>query len=387
MRKAGSSDTSPDDALSTGTTLPARHLARRVPVLLDVWLSRLLGRPPKYLPILLLFVTEKCNLRCRMCGVWEHADSAAKAGELTTDEWKAVIRSAAALRTFLMSITGGEALLRPDVFELIRYAKQHGMSVHLCSNGTLLNDEIVDEIRESDLDTVSISIDGHRPEIHDRLRGAGTLDQAVRGIRLIRQRAPSVKVGINFLISAENFIDMCEMIPFAEGLDVHQIKFAPIHRNLQHKDKRLETFGSLVFTDEHLHSLRIEIDKLVEAASKSRLQTTSKRFLDGILDFYRQPDKGFRCYAGHAVSAINPQGLIAPCCDMWGDISVRDAPLEDIWRSDAFQRLRTCVRTCERPCWDTTNAELSLRMSVRSTLGGLGQTWRDLRFYFGSGRR
>ena len=72
---------------------------------------------------------------------------------------------------------------------------------------------------------------------------------------------------------------------------------------------------------------------------------------------------------------------------MEGVVSVRDRPLEEIWRSADFQQLRLGVHTCDRPCWDTTNTELSLRLSVRSMLSEVGQTWRDLKFYFGSGQR
>jgi MoaA/NifB/PqqE/SkfB family radical SAM enzyme len=384
-----------EQVLSQRCTAPARPHAgilsrakvvlRNVPVAVDVWLSRRLDRPANYLPILLLFVTDKCNLRCSMCGVWQHADPGEEDGELTTEEWKAVIRSAARLRTILLSITGGEAILRQDVFEIIRYARENGISVHLCSNGTVLNNDNVDRLRASGVNTVSISIENMVPEVHEQLRGKGSFDRAIRGVRLLRERAPEIRVGINYLITAQNFRNMAEMIPFAESLGVHQIKFAPIHTNLQHKGKRREEFAPLIFTEKDLDELEAEIKKLAEAASKSRLQTTSRAFLDGIVNLYRNPRRGFRCYAGYAACAINPRGIVTPCCDMEGTISVRNKPLEEIWRSAEFQQLRRGVRACDKPCWDTTNAELSLRFGVRGMLGEIGQTWRDLKFYFGGG--
>jgi MoaA/NifB/PqqE/SkfB family radical SAM enzyme len=369
----------------SGILSRAKLVLGNVPLVADVWLSRRLHRPTRYLPILLLFVTDKCNLRCSMCGVWQHAEPGKDNGELTTEEWKAVIRSAVKLRTILLSITGGEAILRPDVFEIIRYARENGISVHLCSNGTVLNNDNVDRLRESGVNTVSISIENMVPEVHERLRGGGSFDRAIRGIRLLRERAPEIRVGINYLITAQNFRNMAEMIPFAESLGVHQIKFAPIHTNLQHKGKRLEEFAPLIFTEKDLDELEAEIEKLAEAAGKSRLQTTSRTFLDGIVSLYRHPRTGFRCYAGYAACAINPRGIVTPCCDMEGAISVRDKPLDEIWRSSEFQQLRRSVHTCDKPCWDTTNAELSLRFGLRGMLGEIGQTWRDLKFYFGSG--
>jgi len=322
-----------------------------------------------------------------MCGVWEHADPSDQDGELSTEEWKTVIRSAVKLRTVLLSITGGEALLRADVFEIIREAREGGIAVHLCSNGTVLNSANIERLRMSGVNTVSISVESTVPEIHEQLRGQGTFDRTIRGIRLLRECAPEIKVGINFLITARNYRNMADMIPFAERLGVHQIKFAPIHTNLQHKGKRREEFADLIFTEDRLDELEAEIRKLIAAAAKSRLQTTSRTFLNGIVDLYRRPHARFRCYAGYAACAINPRGMVAPCCDMESTINVRDKPLDEIWRSEEFQRLRHGVHACDRPCWDTTNAELSLRLGVRGVLGEIGQTWRDLKFYFGRDER
>jgi Fe-coproporphyrin III synthase len=336
------------------------------------------------MPILLIFITDRCNLRCRMCGVWEHANPETTQDELSTDEWKAVIRSAARLHTTLLSITGGEAILRPDVFDLIRCARENNIAVHLCSNGVSLNERNVDLIRESGLSTISISLESTVPEIHEKLRGAGTFEKTVAGIRLVRERSPATRVGINFLITPLNFRGMADMIPFAESLGVHQIKFAPIHRNLQHKGKRFDEFPDLVFREEDLDDLDVEVTKLKEAAARTRLQTTSRAFLEGILDLYRDPGRTFRCYAGFAACAINPRGIVTPCCDVEGGMSVRDMPLEAIWRSSEFHGLRQQVVACERPCWDTTNAELSLRLRARGVFREIRQTWRDLKFYFGS---
>lgn len=359
-------------------------ITQNVPRLADVWLNCHLGRPPKYLPILLAFITDRCNLQCSMCGVWERYESDSGVEELSTKEWKAVIRSAVKLRTVLLSITGGEPLLRPDLFEIIRYARQRGIAVHLCSNGTMLNHQNVNQLRESGVNTVSISVESTVPEIHDSLRGVGTFEKAIRGIRLLRENAPSIKISINFVITPENFRNMSEMIPFAEMLGVHQVKFAPLHTNLQHKKKHWEDFPYLIFKEKDLDDLEDEVRRLIHRAKKSKLYTTSMRFLDGVTSLYRSPHK-FRCYAGYATCIINSVGMIAPCCDTEGIISVRDKPLEEIWRKDLeFHKRRQVVRNCNRACWDTTNTEISLHLMPSYLLMELIQIWRDLKFYFGN---
>ena len=107
---------------------------------LNVIVSRRLGRPPRYLPVLLLFVTERCNLHCRMCGVCERPSAPSASDELTFSQYKTLLETAATrLGTTLVSIGGGEPLLRQDIFDIIRCAADAGMSVHICSNGLLIN--------------------------------------------------------------------------------------------------------------------------------------------------------------------------------------------------------------------------------------------------------
>jgi MoaA/NifB/PqqE/SkfB family radical SAM enzyme len=214
-------------------------LVRNVHRLENIWLSRHLRTRPTYLPVLLAFVTDRCNLKCRMCGVYEH-DPADSSEELSTEEWKAVIDSAAILRTMIISFTGGEPLVRSDIFDLIDYTRRKGIAVHLCSNGTIIDEANASQLQEAGVQSVSVSVESATPEAHELLRGNGTFERALQGIRCLQEKAPDIRIGINYLITTLNYRNMSAMIPFAEGLGVHQIKFAPIHTNLLHRRKPLE---------------------------------------------------------------------------------------------------------------------------------------------------
>lgn len=320
-----------------------------------------------------------------MCGVCEH-EPMNEGPELSIEDWKGVLRSGAKLGVSIVSLSGGEPLLRGDVFEFIRYTRELGMALHMCSNGVLLNRENVLRLRDSGVNTVSISLESSVPEIHETLRGKGTFEPAVESIRLLRELAPDVHIGINYLITTVNYKNMAAMIPFAESLGVHQIKFAPIHTNLLHKRKRLESYRDLIFTEEALEDLDREVQELMKATARSRIQTTSTVFLSGITQLYSKP-RTFRCLAGYAACAVTPSGIVVPCCDMEGTISVRDKPLDVIWRSEEFKPFREQVHHCNSSCWDTTNAELSLRLRPASLIGDLVETWRDIGFYLGDEER
>jgi MoaA/NifB/PqqE/SkfB family radical SAM enzyme len=317
-----------------------------------------------------------------MCGVCELNAPVDDSPELSLEECKSVVRSAVKLGTTLLVISGGEALLRPGVlFETIRYARDNGIAVHLCTNGVLLSPETVKRLASSGVNTVSVSIESPVREIHDGLRGVGTFDSAVRGIGLLRKFAPTIQVGISAVITAKNFRGMSGMVAFAESLDVHQLKFAPIHTNLLHRRKHFESYSDLIFRTEDLEELDSEVKKLMAVTAHSKLCTSSPMFLSKVTNLYRNPPS-FPCYAGYAVCVVNPKGRVAPCSDLDGVQSMRDMPLEEIWRSKEFQALREKVRHCQSACWDTLNAEVSIRLRPRSIVADIGQTWKDIAFYF-----
>ncbi len=346
-----------------------------------IWLSRHLGRPPRHMPILLAFATMQCNLKCKMCAIGENSPPTTE-GELTTDEWKAVIDSAKKLGTMIFSWTGGENMLRPDLFELLAYTRDQGIAVHVCTNATKINQQNARLFGET-TDSVSISVDGPDAETHEALRGKGTFKTTMRGIRHLREQAPEVRLGLNFVITTQNYRRLVEMLRLAEELGARQIKFAPIHANLLHADKPRESYDHLFFKPGQRPALDVEIDRLLAAARHSPLQINSTGFLRRSSELY---DRGptFDCYAGYAVGTVTSKGDVVPCSDFGEGMNVRDMPLDQIWRSPRFHGIRRKVHTCESNCWDTTHTELSLRMSARSQASSLSETWRDIRFYFES---
>ena len=359
--------------------------ARNLRTLGNVWLARRASRTPRYLPVLLAFVTYRCNLRCAMCGVADHP-SASGEGELTTGEWKRVLDGAAALRTSIVSISGGEALLRPDVFDLIAHARGHGIAVHLCTNATTIDRAVAHEIAASGTHTVSLSLESSDEAVHDALRGDGSFAATVAGIEALRGQAPGVRIGVNVLLSRRNAHTAPDTVRFAAEIGAQQVKFMPLHDNLLHRFRPKGELQPLAFEDEERGILEWRIREIEATARDLGLQINSPRFLRGIVD-RRHRAAGLRCVAGYTVCAVGPTGIVTPCCDMIDGPDVRQQPLERIWSSDAFDELRRRVDACPFPCWDTTNAELSLRLSPRSLLVDPRHTWRDLRFYFAGGRR
>ncbi len=160
-------------------------------------------------------VTSACNLRCIHCHVT--ADRPAP-DELNTDDAKRFIDDIARVDEFRMLVyTGGEPLVRKDIFELMHHAKLCGLINVIATNGTLITDEVAFRLKEEGLATAAVSLDSYRDEIHDYMRNKeNTYDLAMRGIRALKKAG--IPLQINATAMQYNFGDLDELLELVDGL-------------------------------------------------------------------------------------------------------------------------------------------------------------------------
>jgi len=176
-------------------------------------------------PVVIWNLIRRCNLTCKHC----YSISADKdfPGELSTAEVCTVMDDLKGFRVPVLILSGGEPLLRPDIFEISHRAKAMGFYVGLSTNGTLIDDSNIDRIAEVGYDYVGISIDGIR-DTHDRFRRlAGAFDASMQAIRLCHQRG--IKVGMRFTMTQDNAAELPQLLQLMEdeGID----KFYLSHLN------------------------------------------------------------------------------------------------------------------------------------------------------------
>ena len=128
------------------------------------------GHPAPNTPRLIAWeITRSCNLRCRHCRA--AAQHGPYQGELSLDECKRVLDSIAAKFKPIMILTGGEPLLREDIYDVAAHAKSLGLRPVLATCGTLLTVEVAHRLKEAGVERISVSIDGPDEESHDSFRG------------------------------------------------------------------------------------------------------------------------------------------------------------------------------------------------------------------------
>ena len=176
-------------------------------------------------PVVIWNLIRRCNLTCKHC--YSISADIDFPGELSTDQ---IYDAMSDLRGFgvpVLILSGGEPLLRPDIFEISRRAKDLGFYVGLSTNGTLITQENIEQIAAIGYDYVGISLDGLK-NTHDRFRQKeGAFEASLNGLQLCRSKG--IKVGMRFSITRDNAAELPDMLDLmdVEGVE----KFYLSHLN------------------------------------------------------------------------------------------------------------------------------------------------------------
>ncbi|MDD5093526.1 MAG: radical SAM protein, partial [Dehalococcoidia bacterium] len=167
-------------------------------------------------------ITRKCNLLCAHCRA--EALDTDYIGELSTQECFRVVDSILEVGQPILILTGGEPLLRPDVFEIGKYSTERGLRVVIGSNGTIITDELAARMAEVPISRVGISLDFPVPDLQDKFRGkSGAFDAAVAGIKAAQKAG--IEVQINSTITRMNAPHLEALLGLA--LDLGAVAFHP----------------------------------------------------------------------------------------------------------------------------------------------------------------
>ncbi len=309
-------------------------------------------------PVVIWNLIRRCNLACKHC----YATSADIdfEGELSTTEVFDVMDDLRGFGVPVLILSGGEPLLRPDIFEISRRAKALGFYVGLSSNGTRITTDNIDQIDAIGYDYVGVSIDGTRAT-HDRFRRkVGAFDEALRGIRLCQDRG--IKVGLRFTLTRDNAAELPDLLQLMADEDID--KFYLSHLNYAGRGNRNRD------SDLHHRMTRDAMDLLFETcwqdvqAGRRREFVTGNNDADGVylLQWAAQhlPEHVDRLRAqllrwggnssGVNIANIDNLGNVHPDT-MWWDYclgNLRDRPFSEIWQ-DTSDPLMAGLKAKQRP--------------------------------------
>jgi MoaA/NifB/PqqE/SkfB family radical SAM enzyme len=171
------------------------------------------------LPLVLFSPTARCNSRCVSCDWWR-ADGA---GDLSLAEIETLAGDLERAGTRVVVLTGGEPLVRPDVMAVADLFRARGMALQLLTSGLALG-RYADDVAAR-FQTVTVSLDGHTPELYRRIRGVDGLGAVAEGVRKLRARAPHVGITARATIHRHNFRFLPDLVAKSRAMGLDQISF------------------------------------------------------------------------------------------------------------------------------------------------------------------
>lgn len=294
-------------------------------------------------------ITRRCNLRCVHCRSSSEMEAKGHP-DMSTEEAYRVIDDIVSYAKPVVVLSGGEPLVRKDVFDIASYGTQKGLRMCLATNGTLVDQEICDRIKASGIRIVSLSLDGSEESVHDDFRSQkGAFSGTINAARLFKQN------GIEFIINSSFTKRNQEEIPrvyrLAKELGAtawYMFMIVPTGRgeDIMHELISKEDYEEIL--DWHYEMEKNEDNMLVRPTCAPHyyrvvLQQAKEKgdaYKRRTLKFSTGGSKG--CIAGQLICLIDVDGNVLPCSYFPKPAgNIRQQTFKDIWEnSELFKELR-----------------------------------------------
>jgi radical SAM protein with 4Fe4S-binding SPASM domain len=287
----------------------------------------------KHLPFNALYeLTLRCNMHCLHCGS-SAGDKRVK--ELATKEWLKVSKDLAEVRCKNITLLGGEPFLRKDWYEISKEIRDYGLKLTIISNGSLINEEIISKLRDLDVYTVAISLDGASSKTHDNIRQiSGSFEKCKQVISMLKEA--EINTSVITTLNKINFEDLPSLRDFLLGKGIAwQLQFAaPIGRFPR----------ELILSKEEFYSAAMFIEISRKKFGTKQIPVAGAHCFGYHSKYLRNINivpiwKG--CQAGLTILGIQSNGCVKGCLsldDEYIDGNVLKNNIKDIWNRSDFAK-------------------------------------------------
>lgn len=265
------------------------------------------------LPLVTLYLSERCNSRCVTCDYWRHGRA-----DMTLAAVKRLLPSLAQLETRIVLLSGGEPLLNPDWERIAQALREIGLRVWLLTSGLSLAKHAR---RAAEVfDAITVSMDGTDRQTYQAIRGLDALDKVCEGIRAAAGHG--VAPGVRVTVQRANFRQLPAFVSMVKGLGARQVSFLAVDIANPHAFGRTEGFSQdLALRPEDLPLLEAvlcDMERECAADFRSGFIAESPAKLRRILQYFsaihgKAPYPVVRCNAPEFSAVVGATGRVQPC--------------------------------------------------------------------------
>lgn len=297
-------------------------------------------------------VTYACNLRCAMCYQREERKRRGRREELTKEEIKEIIDQMPPKA--LITLTGGELLLKDYALELIDYATEHRYC-NIITNGALINEKVAKKLVEDKVPVVGVSLDG-LSEFHNKIRGVpGSFEKSIAGIKLLQEEKVKQKkrfplIDIKTLIFPGNIDQLYPLYQLAQELKVNYLTLSSLKEStIQFSPPILDSIPEAVYAqfgrveeDFDLDLLETQIGKIIKERGSAGVRFYPNGLDRCLREYYGNQitlKDYLPCFFPWSAFNVSPYGDVFPCISL-NVGNIKEKSLNQIWNGEKMRQFR-----------------------------------------------
>jgi MoaA/NifB/PqqE/SkfB family radical SAM enzyme len=301
-------------------------------------------------------LTDRCNFLCPTCSKWKVKTT----GELSTQDWKTVLwKLKGASFSDRITFSGGEALLRKDVIEIVQYAKELGFYVLLISNGFLLTPDKLKTFEEIGLDNLVISLNGINEKTHDASRGVNGSWKRIMTL-IPRLKEYDFKSTIETILMGTNVCEIIEMVKMVKENGLYGISFQVLADDKAHYaliSDKMENAPRNWYEEDRFwikdpDKITRVIEELIVMQKQGYPILNDNLQLRSMTEYYLNPQDvcKTKCLAGVGNLNVDPYARVRICYGFEPVGNILEEDPVKIWRSREAQRVREKIKRCGKMC-------------------------------------